>query len=146
MTERCAGGIVIGESGTIALVKSARSQTWLFPKGRIEQGEEDEEAARREIAEETGLYDLEYLDDLGSFLRPGAEGTAGKDIHMYLFAAGNSTTLSGGDGSEILDTTWMPLSRVATELGVGPHEPWFAADRAWFTTVFERVRQAIQRD
>lgn len=146
MMERCAGGIVIGDGGTIALVKSARSQAWLFPKGRIEQGEDDEEAARREIAEETGLQDLEYLDDLGSFLRPGSEGAAGKDIHMYLFAAGGGAAVSGGDGIEILDTVWMPLSRVATELGLGPHEAWFAADRAWFSSVFDRVRQAIQRD
>ncbi len=145
MTEHCAGGIVLGDSGTIALVMSKRSQAWLFPKGRKELGEDDEDAARREIAEEAGLTDLEYLDDLGTFLRPG-DGVASKSIHMYLFAAPSAATLAEGDGEEILQTTWMPLAHVAKELGRGEHEEWFAADRAWFASVFERVRQAVQRD
>lgn len=145
MTETCAGGIVLGEGGNVALVWSARSQAWLFPKGRTEPGETDEEAARREIAEETGLTDLEYLDDLGTFLRPG-DGVADKSIHMFLYAAPQGAMLAEGDGREIERTTWMPLMHVARELGTGEHERWFAPDRAWFASVYDRVREAITRD
>jgi 8-oxo-dGTP pyrophosphatase MutT (NUDIX family) len=47
-TARTAGGIVIGNGGTIVMVRSKNSESWLFPKGHIEEGETDEEAARRE--------------------------------------------------------------------------------------------------
>ena len=66
---KCAGGIVIGDGGDIAMVRSKNSQSWLFPKGHIEAGETDEETALREIQEETGLKNLEYIDDLGEFTR-----------------------------------------------------------------------------
>lgn len=144
MIEECAGGIVLGDSGTLALVWSTNSQSWLFPKGRIEEGETHEEAARREIAEETGLTDIEELDDLGAFTRPGLEGFSAKRIHMYLFAAEPHATLT--PSKEVEKAEWVSLSRVMDTLGKGEHEASFSADRAWFTTVFERVRQAIQRD
>lgn len=144
MTEECAGGIVLGDSGTIALICSKNSQTWLFPKGRKEAGETDEETARREIAEETGLIDLEYLDDLGTFVRPGSEGAASKAIHMYLYAAPPHAQLA--PTLEVEEAKWVSLPHVLDELGHGKRLSWFAADRAWFTTVFDRVRQAIQRD
>ena len=146
MMEECAGGIVLGDTGTIALVWSSASQAWLFPKGRTETGETDEEAARREIAEETGLTDLEYLDDLGTFAREGANGRPGKSIHMYLFAAPAHAELTPTNGTEIERTCWMSLQHVGNELGTGENEAWFAADRAWFRSVFDRVREAIQRD
>ncbi len=142
--ERCAGGIVLGDSGTIALVWSTNSKTWLFPKGHIDGDESDEDAARREILEETGLTDLDYIDDLGSFERAGYGDKAGKSVHMYLFAATQHATLS--PSLEIEKAEWVPLPHVMQKLGEGEHQLWFAPDRAWFTTVFERVRQAVQRD
>ena len=35
-------------------------QNWDFPKGRVEPGETELDAARREVEEETGLADLDY--------------------------------------------------------------------------------------
>ena len=35
-------------------------QNWDFPKGLVEPGEDDLACARREVAEETGLADLDY--------------------------------------------------------------------------------------
>ena len=46
---RHAGGIVLGDGGTVAMVRSRNSRSWLLPKGHIEKRESDEEAARREI-------------------------------------------------------------------------------------------------
>lgn len=143
-TEQCAGGIVLGDGGTIALVWSKNSQSWLFPKGRIEDGEDEETAAIREITEETGLVGIEYLDDLGSFFRPGADGAASKSIRMFLFAAKPHATLA--PTLEIEKSEWFSLSQVLDVLGQGEHLAWFTADRAWFVSVFERVRQAVQRD
>lgn len=147
MTVRSAGGIVLGDAGTVAMVFSKNSQSWLLPKGRVEDGETDEEAARREIAEETGLTDLELLDDLGEFTRPRAsfeEAPAEvKVIRMFLFNAGPHAELS--PTREIEDAAWVPYRELPVRLG-SPHTEWFSADRAWLSTVFERVRQAVQRD
>lgn len=139
---------MLGDSGTIALVKSANSQTWLFPKGKIDPGESVEAAARREIEEETGLRDLEYIDNLGSFERPpyikDGSRPPGKQIHMYLYAAKPHALLA--PTKEILEARWVPLKSVMDVLGDGGTIPQFAPDRAWFVSVFERVRQAVQRD
>ena len=141
---KTAGGIVLGDHGTVALVWSANSQAWLFPKGKIEEGETLEEAARREIAEETGLTDLEYLDDLGSFVRLNEDGSPSKEVNMFLFAAVPHALLS--PSKEIEKAEWFSLSRVAQVLGSGERSSSFSADRAWFASIFQRVRHAVQRD
>ena len=140
---RSAGGIVLGDSGTIAMVRHEGSDAWLFPKGHIDGEETNEQAARREIAEETGLTNLELIDDLGSYERyainpDGTDNTDRlKEIHMFLFAAEPHATLA--PTLEIAEARWVSFSRLINEIGN-------AKDKAWFTTVFERVRHAIQRD
>lgn len=143
---RTAGGIVLGDSGTVAMVLSENSNAWLFPKGHIEEGETDEEAARREILEETGLSDLEYLDDLGGFTRTHQKDGVQeeKEVRMFLFAAPMHAALA--PTREIREARWVSLKEVPDMLGMGPNPEWFSRDRGWFTTVFERVRQGIQRD
>ncbi|MEG2928979.1 MAG: NUDIX domain-containing protein [Oscillospiraceae bacterium] len=39
----------------ILLIKHANSGHWSFPKGHVEEGETEEETAKREIMEETGI-------------------------------------------------------------------------------------------
>lgn len=141
---RCAGGIVLGNSGTIAMVRSRGGNgAWLFPKGHLEEGESDEAGARREIMEETGLTNLELIDDLGSYerYRMNIDGTDNlaepKQIHMFLFAAEPGALLV--PAHEIEEARWVSLSHIVNEIGN-------TKDKAWFTTVFERIRHAIQRD
>jgi 8-oxo-dGTP pyrophosphatase MutT (NUDIX family) len=140
---KCAGGIVIGDGGAIAMVRSKNSQSWLFPKGHIEEGETDEEASLREIEEETGLKNLEYIDNLGEFTRPAIGELEERTVHMYLYLAPMHATLS--PTLEIEEARWVPFREVAELLGT-PHTEWFTRDRAWFASVFDRVREAIQRD
>ena len=51
---RAAGGIVVRD-GRVLLVHRPRYDDWSFPKGKLEDGESWEEAAAREVEEETGL-------------------------------------------------------------------------------------------
>ena len=54
-----AGGVVFRKSGRIALVKQRARRggwKWTFPKGRVDRGETIEEAAIREVLEESGLH------------------------------------------------------------------------------------------
>lgn len=140
--ELSCGGIVLGEHGTIVLVRHKNNTYWLFPKGRKDGEETDEETAMREIGEETGLVDLEYIDDLGTYERFALlsdntdDTTRPKVIHMFLFA---SRTKILAPTLEIEEAKWVPLPHVAEQIGS-------TADRAWFASVFPRVRQAVQRD
>ena len=58
-TVRAAGGLVCRrrEDGTreILLVHRPEYNDWSFPKGKLEPGEREEDAAIREVEEETGL-------------------------------------------------------------------------------------------
>lgn len=52
-----AGGLVRSANGALLLI--LRNGFWDLPKGKLEKGEEVEEAALREVREETGLESLE---------------------------------------------------------------------------------------
>lgn len=55
---RAAGGVVVrdGPRGPeILVVHRPKYGDWTFPKGKVERGESDEDCARREVEEETGL-------------------------------------------------------------------------------------------
>ena len=54
MTVRAAGGIVTRD-GEVLLVHRPKYEDWTFPKGKLDAGESDEQAAVREVEEETGL-------------------------------------------------------------------------------------------
>ncbi len=59
--ETSAGGVVFRrtpENGSVFLLIRDSYRNWGFPKGHVEPGEERADAARREVAEETGLTDL----------------------------------------------------------------------------------------
>jgi 8-oxo-dGTP pyrophosphatase MutT (NUDIX family) len=71
---RAAGGVVIDNAGRVLLI-----ERWVLrggqpafeirlPKGHVEAGETDQQAAVRETCEETGYCDVEVIADLGEYL------------------------------------------------------------------------------
>ncbi len=65
---RASGGIITrpadGDDVRVLLVHRPRYDDWSFPKGKVDGAETDEEAARREVQEETGLV-CRLLDSIG---------------------------------------------------------------------------------
>lgn len=59
-TIRAAGGVVVRDRDDgvteILLVHRPAYDDWSFPKGKCEEGESEEDAAVREVEEETGLH------------------------------------------------------------------------------------------
>lgn len=91
-----AGGIVLNPDGNMILVLQGNG-VWSLPKGKIEEGEDRLDAARREVAEETGVSDLAYVGILGSYTRYSIDDrgmedkTSLKRITVFLFMTGQST-------------------------------------------------------
>jgi len=85
-----AGGVVLNAKGEV-LVVNQRGNSWSLPKGHVDPGEDVLTAARREILEEAGVSDLEYVKDLGGFqrhrigLHGGDDVSELKDIRIFLF-------------------------------------------------------------
>ena len=75
---------------------------WDFPKGKIEHGETAQQAAKREIEEETGISQFEFMPD---FLRTvkypiyQEEKPASKEVYMYLAQVESEIVLLSGEHS-----------------------------------------------
>jgi 8-oxo-dGTP diphosphatase len=50
-----AGGLVLRDGRELAVVHRPRYDDWSLPKGKLDEGEDFEQAALREVEEETGL-------------------------------------------------------------------------------------------
>ena len=64
MRSEAAGGVVVRD-GLVAVVHRPRYDDWSLPKGKLDPGESFEEAALREVGEETGLR-CELVQELPS--------------------------------------------------------------------------------
>lgn len=88
---------------------------WSLPKGHLEQGESAEEAAIREVREETGLLG-EVVAPLGTidFWFMAQEQRIHKTVHHYLMR------MTGGeltaDDVEVDEVMWVPLQELASRL------------------------------
>jgi 8-oxo-dGTP diphosphatase len=60
-----AGGVVFNPEGEVAVVYRPKYDDWTLPKGKLEPGESWEDAAVREVQEETGFVCV-LGDELGS--------------------------------------------------------------------------------
>ncbi|MBM4436163.1 MAG: NUDIX domain-containing protein [Actinobacteria bacterium] len=109
-----AGGVVYrrrrGGAVEVALVQTQRG-AWVLPKGAVERGEQPQQAAIREVHEETGIVgDVEH--DLGEIryeVRPDLwTGFVPKVVHQFLLRA------TGGnirpDPAEHIEARWVDLS------------------------------------
>jgi ADP-ribose pyrophosphatase YjhB (NUDIX family) len=88
---------------------------WSLPKGHVEHGETVEDAAVREVEEETGIKGV-LLAPLGAidFWFVADDRRVHKTVHHFLLEA-RSHTLSDAD-VEVVEVAWVPLEAVAERL------------------------------
>jgi len=86
-----AGGVVVNKmTGDVLIVKQPNN-VWSLPKGHIESDEDSVVAAKREIFEESGVTEPEFIKELGEYERfkigkdSKNDESELKNIKMYLF-------------------------------------------------------------
>ncbi|OHV40016.1 MULTISPECIES: NUDIX hydrolase [Pseudofrankia] len=119
--ETSAGGLVLdGRSSHANAALIARRDRrgrllWSLPKGHVEGGETNEEAAVREVAEETGVTG-QIVAPLGTidFWFVAGRSRVHKTVHHYLLLR-TAGELSDAD-VEVSAVAWVPLDQVAGRL------------------------------
>ena len=88
---------------------------WSLPKGHIEAGETPEQAAIREVAEETGIHS-EISRELGiiDFWFMAGGKRIHKTVHHYLFREVGGVLAP--QVSEVDDVGWFPLDEIISLL------------------------------
>src|SRR5687767_11066935 len=111
--EYSSGGVVYRQAASgyeFVAVQRARHGDWSLPKGHIEKGESKEEAALREVQEETGI-EARIVGDLQEvvyFYRRPKQGLTRKSVQYYLMEA--LTDDLGGPNWEVSESRWVPMS------------------------------------
>lgn len=108
---RGAGGVVVRCDDCrllVALVRGDGLSDLLLPKGGVEAGESDEQAARREIEEEAGLTGLLLLDDLGTQERLNYLRNRWQVTRYYLFLASTVVGIPT-DPNHDYTVEWHPI-------------------------------------
>ena len=112
-----AGGIVRKlEGGKVfaLLTKIVGKPDWLIPKGHVEAGETIEEAAWREVGEETGLKNIKISKKLGVKKRLSFRREEYKTIHYFLFdwSGGEELPKEIAAGADCLEPAWFPIDNL----------------------------------
>jgi 8-oxo-dGTP pyrophosphatase MutT (NUDIX family) len=85
---------------------------WTLPKGIIEPGEQPEEAALREIEEETGIRGtIECAIGSTTYWYTNIEGERVHKVVDYFLVEAVSTDIHAEEG-EIEEALWVPVDRV----------------------------------
>ncbi len=92
-TYQAAGGVVVDLRGRVLLIERTvnGSHEIRLPKGHIDPGEAPEDAARREVCEETGYCDVQIVHDLGwsTTAFETAQTRVVRDERYFLMALGS---------------------------------------------------------
>ncbi|MDW8366465.1 MAG: NUDIX domain-containing protein [Abditibacteriales bacterium] len=134
-----AGGVVVRRQDGrvyVALVQEGDLPAYVLPKGGIEKGEDLEETARREIAEEAGLSNLTLVAKLGTRERLSYDRQEWITAHYFLFVT-DQVDGTPTDRETAYRLHWFPLDDL-------PPMCW-REQRELIETNRERIVELVER-
>jgi 8-oxo-(d)GTP phosphatase len=117
MTIRAAGGVVWRATDAqpeVAVIHRPHRRDWGFPKGKLDDGEDERTAAIREVGEEIGA-EVELGDDLGMIdyviVRNGEPEPKTVRYWAMRYRGGDFTV-----NDEVDELRWLPVDEAAQRL------------------------------
>ncbi|WP_262364247.1 NUDIX hydrolase [Arthrobacter echini] len=122
--EVSSGGVVIDASkdtfdvAIIARLNRGGRLEWCLPKGHPEGPENNEDAAVREIAEETGIEGriVSALGSIDYWFTVSGHRVHKTVHHFLLIATGGLLTIENDPDHEAVDVAWVPLQELGRRL------------------------------
>ncbi len=131
--EVSAGGVVVRDGEVVVIVPTRRAadgtKVLCLPKGHLDPGESAQQAAQREVREETGVQ-AELVGDLGEvrywYRRDGR--SVPKSVRFFLFRYASGDTADHDDEVEV--ARWMDLGEAEKALSYQGEREMVALARA----------------
>jgi 8-oxo-dGTP diphosphatase len=98
------GAVILDDDGRILVVRKSQPEREIFiiPGGRLEEGETDDQACRRELDEELGLQ-VTHSEYFGTFTEPAEFDPVDVEIRVYAVKTAGKPTAQ----SEIAEYRWV---------------------------------------
>jgi 8-oxo-dGTP pyrophosphatase MutT (NUDIX family) len=114
--QHSAGGLVVRDA-RVLLIATAGGSRWQLPKGRLEEGETSEQAAVREVREETGVTGriVAPLPGIDYWFAEGRRKRIRKHVDYFLleYVSGSERDF---DRREADEARWFPWSEAVAKL------------------------------
>ncbi|HEX4108091.1 MAG TPA: NUDIX domain-containing protein [Solirubrobacteraceae bacterium] len=137
--ELSAGGVVVRDDREVVVIVPTRraydgSKVLALPKGHVDPGESAEQAATREVREETGI-EADLLERLGQvrywYRRQGRRVPKAVEFFLFRYRSGSTDD----HDEEVEDAHWLPIDAAARELT-------YAGEREMVERALSRLRSA----
>lgn len=135
-----AGGVITRGAHILVLYWPSRDEVRL-PKGHVEPGETVQEAALREVAEETGYVNLRIVADLGvqQVAFEGPERRVVRSERYFLMVPHDDPEGLRRCGEDKFDLQWLPWDEALDALT-------FEAEREWVRRARHVIRMREGRE
>ncbi len=114
MQEKSAGVVVFNDGRYLLLHYEAGH--WDFPKGHVEKGESDVQAALRELKEETGIVDAEVLPGFSDGIRYFFKKEGKTIVKEVVFFVARTKTEKVTLSHEHKGFIWLPFKEAVVKL------------------------------
>ena len=131
--ERSCGAVVfrfINGERRFLLIKNKRSCHWGFPKGHVENDETDEETAKREVLEETGIH-IKIFPGFKHKSEYTIRGRIEKSVLIFLATTDDTQTVIQPE--EIEDYIWLGYDNAISTLNYPNDKDILSLAKAYIT-------------